>query len=261
MSAGMMGQRPTVDDITVLIVNYKTLELTRRAIETMLQRYGEVPMLLIDNGSHDSSTNLVWDMASRHRNISVVINERNRYHGPAMHQGIALAQSKYVFTLDSDCEVVRGGFLEEMLALFADDRVYAVGELRYKNRFGYTYGYAADTGDEAHARPNEKRRIPYSHPYAMLLDRSKYQRLDPFIHHGAPCIKNMRSAKKAGYRVLHFPVGTFVIHHAEGTSAQHGYGYRARGRQIIERWLSDVEALILRDPLVEIRHREDRDGP
>jgi glycosyltransferase involved in cell wall biosynthesis len=215
--------------------------------------------VLIENGSHDSSTRLVHDLASRHSNVSAVINERNRYHGPAMHQGITIAQTKYVFTLDSDCEVVCGGFLEEMLQLFVDELVYAVGELRYKNRFGYTYGYAQSPGLDADARPNQRRRIPYVHPYAMLLDRAKYQRLDPFIHHGAPCIKNMRGAKKAGYRVLHYPVGSFVIHHAEGTSAQHGYGLRARSRQIVERHLSELEARVLRDPLVEIRHERDRD--
>jgi glycosyltransferase involved in cell wall biosynthesis len=258
MSASMMGPRPTVDDITVLIVNYKTLELTRRAVETLLRYYNKVPVVLIDNGSHDSSTRLVHDIASRHSNVSAVINERNGYHGPAMHQGITLAQTKYVFTLDSDCEVVRSGFLEEMLGLFADDLVYAVGELRYKNRFGYTYGYATSTRIDGDAQPSQRRRIPYAHPYAMLLDRSKYLRLDPFIHHGAPCIKNMRAAKKAGYRVLHYPVGSFVIHHAEGTSARHGYGLRARSRQIVERYLSELEALILRDPLVEIRHERDR---
>jgi glycosyltransferase involved in cell wall biosynthesis len=258
MSASVMGLGPTVDDITVLIVNYKTPELTRRAVETMLRQYEQVPVVLIDNGSHDSSTRLVHDFASRHGNVSAVINESNRYHGPAMHQGITIAQTKYVFTLDSDCEVIRGGFLEEMLDHFVEDLVYAVGELRYKNRFGYTYEYATSTRIDGDAQPSQRRRIPYAHPYAMLLDRSKYQRLDPFIHHGAPCIKNMRAAKKAGYRVLHYPVGSFVIHHAEGTSARHGYGLRARSRQIVERYLSELEALILRDPLVEIRHERDR---
>jgi glycosyltransferase involved in cell wall biosynthesis len=261
MSVSMNRSRsaPSLDDITVVIVNYKTVELTRRVIETLLGRYEEVTVILIDNGSHDSSTLLIQDMASRHDNVSAVINERNRYHGPAMHQGIELARTNYVFTLDSDCEIVRGGFLEEMLALFVEESVYAVGELRYKNRFGYTYGYATVPGQDASAHPSGRRRIPYVHPYAMLLDRSKYQSLDPFIHHGAPCIKNMRAAKKAGYRVVHHPVGNFVIHHAEGTSAQHGYGLRARSRQIMERCLSNVEALILRDPLVEIRHQRDRD--
>jgi glycosyltransferase involved in cell wall biosynthesis len=248
-----------IDEITVLIVNYRTRNLTQRAIETLLQQYPKVPLVLIDNGSQDESTDLLRDTAARQSNVSTVINQRNRYHGPAMHQGMDLAQTDYVFTLDSDCEVVGGGFLEHMLSMFSDDRLYAVGELRYKNRFGYTYGYATRSGHDARARPENRRRIPYVHPYAMLLDRAKYLSLDPFVHHGAPCIKNMRAAKKAGYLVRHFPIHDFVIHHAEGTSAHHGYGYRVRAGQLVGRYLTDLQGFILRDPVVEIRHRVDRE--
>ncbi len=247
-------------DITVVIANYKTRDLTQRAISTLLRYYAQVPVLLIDNGSKDASTDLLRDMAERHGNVSVVINDQNRYHGPALHQGIGLAQTEYVFTMDSDCEVIQGGFLEQMAKPFSDPRLYAVGDVRYKNRFGYTYGYATITGHEARARPENRRRIPYVHPYAMLLDRKKYLELDPFFHHGAPCIKNMRAAKKAGYLVRHFPIHDYVVHHAEGTSAQHAYGHRARARQIVERYLTDIECFILRDPVVEIQHRADRAG-
>jgi glycosyltransferase involved in cell wall biosynthesis len=249
---------PHVQDVTAVIVNYKTRDLTARAVETLRRHYAELRLILIDNGSHDDSTDLLLEMADLHPNVATVINQRNRFHGPAMHQGIELAQTPYVFTLDSDCEVIATGFLERMLSLFSDNDVYAVGELRYKNRFGYTYGYATIHGHEARARPENRRRIPYVHPYAMLLDRAKYFRLHPFEHHGAPCIKNMRAAKRAGYVVRHFPIHEFVIHHAEGTSSQHGYGFRARSRQVIEQFLTNIEGFVLRDPVVKIQHRRDR---
>jgi glycosyltransferase involved in cell wall biosynthesis len=255
---GSRAARIGVDQITALIVNYKTRDLTGRAIESFRQHYADVPLILIDNGSRDESTDLLREMEHRYRNVSVVINEHNRYHGPAMDQGITLARTPYVFTLDSDAEVIQGGFLEQMADAFLDQRVYALGELRYKNRFGYTYGYVTSDGFTDRARPENRRRIPYAHPYAMLLDRMKYQRLHPFVHHGAPCIKNMRHAKKVGYLVRHFPIGAFVIHHFEGTSAQHGYGVRVRSRQIVEHVLSNVEGFILRDPVLKVRHRADR---
>src|SRR5438552_2271158 len=85
--------------------------------------------------------------------------------------------------------------------------------VNYKNRFGFTYGY------DERMQAGRPRRIPYVHPYAMLIDRSKYGRLHPFIHHGAPCIKNMRDAQRAGYGVHNFPIDRFVVHHSEGTSA------------------------------------------
>jgi glycosyltransferase involved in cell wall biosynthesis len=241
-----------LDHVTAVIVNYKTLDLTRRAVETFRGCYPDLSLLLIDNGSADASTEYLQGLAERHENICTVVNERNRYHGPALDQAMSLAGTPYVFTLDSDCEVVGGGFLGEMLALFADDAVYAVGEVRYKNRFGFTYGY-----DEAQAgRP---RRIPYVHPYAMLIDRGKYGRLHPFIHHGAPCIKNMRDAQRRGLTVHNFQIDRFVVHHTEGTSASHGYGGRARSRQLVEHLLTRAEGFVLRDPVVKVRTRVDRD--
>jgi glycosyltransferase involved in cell wall biosynthesis len=244
----------SVDEVTAVVVNYKTLDLTRRTVESLRAHYSDLSILLIDNGSADSSTKYLLRLGERHENISTVVNRRNCYHGPALDQGMRLAPTPYVFTLDSDCEVVRGGFLEAMLTLFADEAVYAAGEVRYKNRFGFTYGY------DEHTQAGRPRRIPYVDPHAMLIDRSKYFRLHPFIHHGAPCIKNMRDAKRAGYRVCNFPISEFVFHLLEGTSSSYGYGPRARSRQIVEHFLTRAEGFILRDPVVKVRRRADSDG-
>lgn len=242
-----------VEGVTTLIVNYKTLDLTRRAVETFRARYPDLPLLLIDNGSRDGSTEYIVRLGNEDPNVAIVVNERNRYHGPAMDQGMKVCRTPFVFTLDSDCDVLRGGFLELMLALFEDERVYAVGDIRYKNRFGYTYGYDIDV------QADRPRRIPYIHPYAMLVDRAKYAKLQPFIHHGAPCIKNMRDAKRVGFIVRDFPIDTYIEHRREGTSARHGYGPRARARQLAEYALSRAEGFVLRDPVLKVQHRTDTD--
>jgi glycosyltransferase involved in cell wall biosynthesis len=248
----------SVHDVTVVLVNYKTRALTQRAIESLLRQYPTVSLIAIDNGSRDDSTDFLLALARRHSNVSTIVNMQNRNHGPAMHQGIGLARTQYVFTLDSDCEVIHGGFLEEMSALFEDERVYAVGDVRYKNRFGYTFGYDDVAGHDERANPENRRRIPYVHPYAMLLDRRKYQQLRPFVHHGAPCIRNMRDAKERGFAVRYFPVHHYVVHRAEGTSARHRYGIRFRARQLAEQALTTIEGFVLRDPVLKVERREDR---
>lgn len=241
----------SLDDVTALVVNYKTLDLTRRAIGTLREHYPHLRLVVIDNGSWDDSTAFLGEVARADPYVDAVFNARNRYHGPALDQGIRLASTPYVFTLDSDCEVREGGFLEAMLGLFTREAVYAVGEIAYKNRFGYTYGYGET------AQPEKRGRIPYIQPYAMLIARSTYLRLRPFIHHGAPCIKNMQHAKRLGYAVVPFPVHRYVVHHAEGTSAVHGFGRRARARQHIEHALSSAQAFVLRDPLVKVTKKDD----
>jgi glycosyltransferase involved in cell wall biosynthesis len=239
--------------ITALVVNYRTIELTRRCVESFIARYPSVPLILVDNGSDDESTEYVREAARSNPHIRGVLNPRNRYHGPALDQGMRLAETSHVFTLDSDCEILRAGFLESMYASFDDAARYAVGELRYKNRFGYTYGY-----DDL-AQPDKPGRIPYVHPYAMLLDREKYLGLRPFIHHGAPCIRNMEDARRAGYTVLNFPVHEFVEHRTRGTSASHGYGLVRGTRHRVEFYLNALSGWLRRDPTVPVRLRGEDD--
>jgi glycosyltransferase involved in cell wall biosynthesis len=245
--------------VTVLVVNYKTFELTRQCVETLLIHCPSLPLLVIDNGSDDASTSFLRELESERDNIRVQLNERNIYHGPALDQGMRLAVTPFVFTLDSDCEVLGSGFIEQMLTQFDDPRVYAVGELRYKNRFGYTYAYWYEDEKD---RPNW---IPYIHPYAMLVDRRKYLALSPFIHHGAPCIRNMRSARAAGYTVRHFPIYDFVRHHRGGTSTMHGYGVWSRVRLIAEFYVNKLYDRIVSDRAIEVRYPaevgEKRTGP
>lgn len=236
--------------VTVVVVNYRTLELTRRCVETLHDHYSDLPLVLIDNGSDDESTEYVRELGQTQQNVRAQLNEGNRYHGPALDQGVRLAEARYVLTLDSDCEVVRGGFLEEMLREFQRPETYAVGELRYKNRFGYTYGYGYDEGA---AQPERRGRIPYIHPYAMLLDRDKYLRLRPFIHHGAPCIRNMQDARRKGYTVVDFPVGDYVFHRMQGTSVAYGYGALGGVRRRLEYYLNRLDVLVTRDPTLPVR--------
>jgi glycosyltransferase involved in cell wall biosynthesis len=243
-----------LDRITAVVVNYRTLALTRACVESFLAHYPDLALILIDNGSGDESSGYVLELGETLPNVRAVLNPRNLYHGPALDQGVRLAATQYVFTLDSDCEIRRGGFLEKMLSQFEDPSTYAVGGLRYKNRFGFTYGYGEAAESES------RRRIPYIHPYAMLLDRGKYLDLRPFIHHGAPCIRNMEDAQRAGYRVAHFPIGDFVFHRMEGTSASHGYGFRLAVRQRVEYYLNRLTSLVRKDPTLPVRSKGRRES-
>lgn len=199
-------------DITAIIVNYKTLDLTAACVESVLAIYPDVPLILVDNGSADSSTQYIVDQARLHPHVVALLNSTNRYHGPAMDQAIRLSRTPYVFTLDSDCEILGGGLLEGLRAAFVDPLLYAAGELRHIDPFGYDL------------RPGIPYYTHYIHPYAMMLDRAKYLSLRPFIHHGSPCIKNMRAAQLRGLHFYDFAVAEYVWHHWQGTCSRYGYG-------------------------------------
>jgi len=219
-----------LDEITILIVNYRTLDLTSTCLESLQAFYPRVKILLVDNGSGDESTGYTQRMAECHDNIEAIFNEKNRYHGPALDQGLRKAQTRLVFSLDSDCEILQGGFWEKMAAHFEDPRTYAVGELVKMNRFGYE------------VTPAKRRNFDYVQPRRMLLDRRKYLELSRFNHHGAPCLANMRQAAQRGYCLLDFPVQDYILHLGRGTCGSYGYGLGLRHK--IEALLNQALQLI-----------------
>ena len=205
--------------VTTVIINYRTADLTRRAIESFRGFYPAKQLLLIDNGSRDESVEVLEN--SRHRFpqfTEVLLNTTNLHHGPAMDQGIHQLQTRYVFFVDSDCEISRGGFLELMIDELEHRQMgYAIGHRVWMNRRGFDI-------------ENNRNAIPYIRPYFMLIQRELYLRLPPFEKHGTPCLKNMKTAKEHGFALINFSVGDYVNHRGRGTAHQHGYNLGVRGR-------------------------------
>ena len=205
-------------NVTAVIINHQTSALTQRAIESLHRHYPGIQLLLIDNGSRDASLEVLSEWESKHPPTVVLRNPKNLYHGPAMHQAFEHCKSDFVLFLDSDCEIIRGGFIELMLDRAEKaERCYAVGRLVCMNNRGF----------EVKSGPTA---ITYIHPNCMLVRKSMYRTLPPFVHHGTPCLDNMRAAGLSGYSLVDFPTGTYVVHRGRGTAGRYGYGLGIRGR-------------------------------
>lgn len=193
-----------IKTVTCVIVNHNTSQLTEKALQTFCKFY-DIQMILIDNNSQQIDT--CYKLKQDFDNVTLLLNNKNLGHGPALHQGILLAQTEYVFTLDSDTETVKGGFLEEML----EKNAYAVGWLRYVNSNGISGNYEQN-----------KSLTPYIHPHAMLLDREKYLTLPKFTNTGSPCNLNMHAVYNKGYKVFDFPINQYIKHLIAGTRRMYG---------------------------------------
>lgn len=189
-------------DITAIVVNFRTKHLVTKAIGTFRKFYPKVPLIIIDNHSQDKS----WDWIQKQANEYTITEcmEKNLGHGPALHCGILLAKTKYVFTFDSDVEFKRGGFLEQMQTHAEKRGIYALGWLRHVN----------ENGVPANDQPRFCR---YIHPYAALYNKDIYVTLKPFSNRGAPCVDNMWDARKRGISVASYPIDKFVTHLVAGT--------------------------------------------
>ena len=212
----MNGELP----VTAVIINYKTPDLLNTAVVSLRRAYPRLPLLVIDNGADDESAAAIAGLAEDGVLVDrVIFNPVNLHHGPGMDQGAREVTTPYILFLDSDCEVLRGGFVEEMLSRLAEDpRNYAAGERVAMDRRGFDV--ALDTPGA----------IPYIRPVCMLLKREIYHTLPKFQLHGTPCLENMDEASRRGYGLIAYPALSYVSHAGRGTAERHGYGLGFRGK-------------------------------
>jgi glycosyltransferase involved in cell wall biosynthesis len=206
--------------VTVVIINFRTPDLVSRAVGSLRRYYPSLAVLLIDNGSgdRDSLNVLESNRCSFPECTTIIVNPRNRHHGPAMDQALHETRAPYVLFLDSDCEVVAGGFIENMLNLLcAETERYAIGKKTFLNRRGFDVSV-------------QEGATPYIRPICMMVKRELYLRLPPFKLHGSPCLENMRQAKALGFTVVDFPVERYVRHEGRGTAGHYGYRLGLRGK-------------------------------
>ncbi len=206
--------------VTAVIVHYKTPDLLCRAVSSLRVFYPELPLLLIDNGSDDESRSVIAQLTGGGRPADrVIFNAANLHHGPGMDQAAREAATPYILYLDSDCEVLRGGFVEEMLARLEESPGnYAAGERVFMDRRGF---------DVPMSTPDA---LAYIRPVCMLLRRELYHTLPKFQLHGTPCLDNMAEAARRGYGLISYPAFTYVSHAGRGTAGRHGYGLGLRGK-------------------------------
>lgn len=205
--------------VTAVIVNYQTPDLTQQAIASFRKYYPEVQLILIDNGSHDESVKFLTDVQNtQSATTKLILNKTNIHHGPAMHQAINLCGNDLVLFIDSDCEVLRGGFIEAMVELIEQNKQnYAVGKTEFLNKRGFL------------VKPKQKG-IRYIRPICMLIRKSLYFKLPPFQLHGAPCFANMKKASDRNFGLINFDIHEFIFHKGRGTASKFGYGLGMRGK-------------------------------
>ena len=206
--------------VTAVIVHYQTPDLLRVAVSSLCRLYPGLPLLLIDNNSKDESASVIAALCDSFPGaIRVLRNAANLHHGPAMDQALRELTSRYVFFLDSDCEVLQGGLIERMEELLRDrPHNYAVGQKVFMNGRGF---------DVADAAPGA---TAYIRPVCMMLARDLYHTLPSFQLHGTPCLRNMTEAVRSGYGLIDFPVSLYVAHKGRGTAGRYGYALGLRGK-------------------------------
>ena len=88
-------------DVSVIIVNYNTIELTRNCLISVFEQTKDIDFEVIvsDNGSTDGSIEMI---KNEFPNVVLIENKANLGFGAANNRGLKIAKGKYIFYLNSD---------------------------------------------------------------------------------------------------------------------------------------------------------------
>ncbi len=190
--------------ITVLITQRKTPELIRLCLESLLQFYPDIPVVVVDGDSQDESSEYLKLKSVMHPNVGVVTWIGRNSHGAIMDLAIRdHIKTEFVMTLDSDMIICRGGFIEEMLEEYkTNPKLYSIGSLMLVTRKNFACGAPEDEGDI----------LRYTHPSLSIFHIPTYKTMRPFSDHGAPCVFNLLDAELKGLEVKEYPVDKYAAH-------------------------------------------------
>ena len=107
-------------DISVIIVNYNTCELTINCIKSVYEMTSGIDfeIILVDNNSEDTS---LVEIKRHFPSVVIVENETNIGFGRANNKGAELAKGKYLFLLNSDTILVEN--ILKTFFLFMEEHV------------------------------------------------------------------------------------------------------------------------------------------
>lgn len=109
--------------LSIIVPVYNVEQYLVRCLESLLkQSFSDYELILIDDGSKDSSGNICDEYALRDNRIKVV-HQQNGGAAHARNVGIDNARGSYLTFVDSDDEVEKGTFQDNMDIIFSHSKI------------------------------------------------------------------------------------------------------------------------------------------
>jgi glycosyltransferase involved in cell wall biosynthesis len=195
------------ESVAIVVANYTTRRLIAQLVFSLHRLLGRdqfSELVVVDNASSDGSQEL---LAALHRSrlIHLLQNRTQRYHGPAITQGVSWlgARTQHVWVLDSDVVVLRADTVRDALATARRLDAAAVGQR---------------LGDDAYDSLLTNNREMLD-PCSLILDLRRIWRDPPFVEDGAPATALQVEADARGLRLAAFPFVEegYLLHLGRGT--------------------------------------------
>ena len=248
---GQLSESPRVSVIVVTMNNHVFLKLCLTSVlgSTATPSY---ELIVVDNGSSDSTPAYLQDLASHHPAIVVIQNARNLGFAPANNQALAVARGDVLVLLNDDT-IVSPGWLGHLCEYAADPQIGLLGPVT--NRAGNesqiptayrTYGEFLQFAHDRHvSHGGQLLDVPMLTMFCVAMRRDVYARVGPLDEQFAVGMFEdddyARRVLDLEYRVV-CAEGVF-IHHFGATSlgklaaaGELGTLFDANKRRFEEKW-------------------------
>ena len=240
-------------DISVILVSYNTLEMTKKALNDLFASIGDlkIEVLMIDNASKDGSAGM---LRREYPQITLIENAKNVGFGRANNQAVPLVRGKYVLLLNTDAFVQPDTLLKTKQYMDEHPKCGMLG-VKLLGRDGVlqpSCRYFPTSWNIFLERTNLKKvfkstrlidNMAWDHNsvrdcdwvpgcYALIRKEviDQVGLFDPryFLYYEE--VDHCLAAKRAGWQVTYFPDTTVV--HIGGESAKHEAAISSKSRQI-----------------------------
>jgi GT2 family glycosyltransferase len=103
-------------DVTIGLVTYNRLELTKKTIES-INKYTEISyrLIVVDNCSTDGTIEYLKELLQKEIIDKLILLKKNYGVAPASNVAWSLSEADFYLKIDNDIEILRSGWLTEMV--------------------------------------------------------------------------------------------------------------------------------------------------
>jgi glycosyltransferase involved in cell wall biosynthesis len=165
--------------VTILIPNLNGMPYLESAIESCLSQTYACKILIVDNGSSDTSLEYLRGLEKMHPNVKLIYEEK-RGISSALNFGLLQIDTKYVARLDADDEMAGDRILRQVAYLEGNPTCLVVGsQLAYINEEGIETGHSSYPESKADLIRSFAFSNPIAHP-SVLYRREDILRLGSY---------------------------------------------------------------------------------
>ncbi len=113
---------------SIIVVTFNSAKFIKPCLDSIFnQRYEGLEVVVVDNGSKDQTLDFIKE---NYPKVRLITNKKNLGACQAKNQGIEIASSEWILTLDCDV-VLGGGFIREIME-FANNSGDSIGMIQPK---------------------------------------------------------------------------------------------------------------------------------